>query len=296
MFFWPNDKHTHICYGVNQNSSSQRYNLLKQLAAVVTAPLTPSTRIRGIIADILCSMPKVFSDVIYTVYLYKDFDLNSKMQIVNNATTVYFYFSTYLTILPYLIRWLQSARECYDNPETTHKHTFNLCKYALSVCVTLLNLAQKNSKPENVFFWRTCWHCVASLTTIMSFYADVFKNWGLGNRNSKNWMLRDQLIFPVWSYYTAIVMNFLFRICWAINISPGQPYIAQNFVLIIGCAELFRRNLWLIFRIENISIEEKIPAKRFAPFVRNVIEMQRLSASQANNYIPVYESIPSDTR
>lgn len=297
MFLWPIDKHTHVCYGVDQNGASQRYNLLKQLGAVLMAPLTPSTRIRGIIADILCSMPKVFSDMIYTVYLYKDFDLNSKIQTVNNTSTLYFYFSTYLTILPYLIRWLQSVRECYDKPETAHRHTFNLCKYALSVFVTLLNLAQKSSTPENAFFWRTSWQCVAGFTTIMSYYADVCTNWGLGNRNSKNWMLRDQLIFPAWSYYFAIVMNLLFRICWAINISPGQPYIAQNFVLIIGCAELFRRNLWLIFRVESISIDEKIPTKRFAPFVRNVIEMQRIAVSQAtNNNIPVYESIPSDTR
>jgi len=169
-----------------------------------------------------------------------------------------------------------------------------LCKYALSVCVTLLNLAQKSSAPDNAVFWRTAWQCVATFTTIMSYYADVVMNWGLGNASSKNWMLRDTLIFPVWTYYVAIVANFLFRLCWAINISPGQPYVAQNFVLIIGCAELFRRNLWLIFRIENISIDERIPTKRFAPLVRSVIEMQQIGKTQVNTL--KYEILPSDTR
>jgi len=297
VFLWPVDKQTRLCYGVEESGSRQRYNLLKQIAAVLMSPFSESTRLRGIIADIFCSMPKVFSDMVYTVYLYKDFDYKKDVQTVDNTGMVFFYLSTYLMILPYLIRLMQTVRECWDKPETTQQHTFNLCKYTLSVCVTLLNLAQKVAAPENVLFWRAAWQGVAVFTTIMSYYADVVLNWGLGNANSKNWMLRDALIFPKWSYYFAIVVNFLLRLCWAINISPGQPWVAQNFALIIGCAELFRRNLWLIFRIESISIAEKVPMKRFAPFVRSMIEMQQMGMVKTQvPAMPTYEILPSDTR
>ena len=55
----------------------------------------------------------------------------------------------------------------------------------------------------------------------------------------------------------AIVGNFFMRLAWAFNISPGQPYVAQNVILLFGCLEIFRRFVWLTFRVENMDLNAK---------------------------------------
>jgi hypothetical protein len=255
IFFWPFDSMTHSCYGVHNNGYKQRINFMKQIGSILVSPFTQPTPLRCIMADVMCSMPKVFNDMLYTFYIYYTWDHDVDVQSVPQ-TEGYFLLCTYLAILPYSIRMLQVLRIVYDNPKSCSKNYFNFIKYSLSVSVTLLNVMQKNTTidREDMLWWRKAWQCVALCTTCMSYYSDVAESWGLFQKNSKHLFLRDVLIFPQWSYYCAMILNFLFRICWAINISPGQPYVAQNFVLVIGCTELLRRNIWLIFKIENMSL------------------------------------------
>ncbi len=58
------------------------------------------------------------------------------------------------------------------------------------------------------------------------------------------------LFFQPRTYYVAIAVNFTLRLGWAILISPEQPYVQQNYILVLGCAELVRRVLWAVFRVE----------------------------------------------
>ncbi len=262
MFLWPKDMHTSACFGVDSRGFSQRWNLLRQLFAIIHSPFSKTTRIRSLIADILCSMPKCFGDMVYTIFLYANFRRSNERQTVDVSSSFYIYLTLYCTLLPYGIRFMQSVRQCWDEPAKSSDQYFNLVKYALSISVSLLNIAQKNamrdgSDSDAALFWQNAWKLVAAFTTAMSYYSDVVHGWGLGNRQSKNWLLRDDLTFPMWSYYAAMIINFLFRLCWAINISPGQPYVAQNFVLLIGCIELLRRNMWLAFRIESLDVTRK---------------------------------------
>jgi hypothetical protein len=207
-------------------------------------------------ADVMCSMPKVFSDMLYTVFIYATWQPNAAMQQV--PQTVFFQrVGIYLAILPYSLRVLQTLRTVWDEPSSLPHHYFNLVKYCLSVSVTLLNVAQKSASPDEVGFWRVSWQGVAAVATIMSYYSDVKNGWGLFEKGSINLFLRDRLTFPKPVYYIALCTNLLFRVCWAFNISPGQPYIAQNFLLLVGCTELLRRNVWLIFRVENLALQLK---------------------------------------
>ena len=254
LFFCPSDSLTHGCYGVKAYGFSQRLNMVKQVGAVLCSPFSEPTRIRCLMADVMCSMPKIFSDMLYTVFIYATWQPSASIQQV--PQTAFFHeVGIYLAILPYSLRVLQTLRSVWDEPSSLHCHYFNLLKYCLSVSVTLLNVAQKNADEDEVQFWRLSWQCVAAVATIMSYYSDVVNGWGLFEKGSSNLFLREQLTFPVPAYYAGMVSNLLFRVCWAFNISPGQPYIAQNFLLLVGCMELLRRNIWLVFRVENLALK-----------------------------------------
>ena len=61
-------------------------------------------------------------------------------------------------------------------------------------------------------------------------------------------LLRDNLYFSPTVYYASTILNFLMRLGWAFLISPEQPYVKQNYILLLGSVELFRRSLWAVFR------------------------------------------------
>lgn len=86
LFLCPIDSVTSICYGVKQHGALQRYHLLQSIGAVLLSPYTTTTfqartnylllikflmiYQRSFIADIMCSMPKIFTDLQYTVCIY----------------------------------------------------------------------------------------------------------------------------------------------------------------------------------------------------------------------------------
>ena len=65
-----------------------------------------------------------------------------------------------------------------------------------------------------------------------------------------NWLLRPVRVFPDSIYFSAIFLNFLARLGWAIYISPGQQIVAQNTTLVLGAVELYRRAQWALLRVE----------------------------------------------
>lgn len=93
-------------------------------------------------------------------------------------------------------------------------------------------------------------------------------DWGLGNFKCEFPLLRksDTLTFPPYVYYSAILINGIFRLGWAIYISPGNMVLQQHFILLLGCVELLRRFIWSIFRVEWESVvmhsEESVERRR----------------------------------
>ncbi|CAE7682352.1 PHO1-H4, partial [Symbiodinium microadriaticum] len=102
---------------------------------------------------------------------------------------------------------------------------------------------------------------VSAVTTAYCFYWDVVMDWGLGNRDVPYFLLRRELYFQPMTYYTAIVLDLVMRLGWAILISPSQTYLQQHLVLLLGCVELLRRFMWAVFRVEWewIKVKNKLP-------------------------------------
>jgi hypothetical protein len=70
VFLCPFDGATALCFGLRSHGAEQRWGLLREVAAVLAAPFSETTFTRSFIADIFCSMPKIFMDFEYTACLY----------------------------------------------------------------------------------------------------------------------------------------------------------------------------------------------------------------------------------
>jgi hypothetical protein len=55
-----------------------------------------------------------------------------------------------------------------------------------------------------------------------------------GSQTSQHFLLRDELYFDPSTYYVAIVLDIVMRLGWAILISPGQSYVEQHVILMLG--------------------------------------------------------------
>ncbi|CAG7833657.1 unnamed protein product [Allacma fusca] len=82
-------------------------------------------------------------------------------------------------------------------------------------------------------------------------------DWGLGDRRAKNPFLRGDLLFPsYWYYYVAVIADFILRFVWAISLSLTEMgFVDSDIMLTITTpAEIFRRFMWNLFRLEHEQI------------------------------------------
>ena len=262
LFFFPFDGMTSCCFGVIRNGFRQRMDLVKDLAAVLfTTPFADPLFRHCFIADVLCSMPKVFPDLQYTLCIYATGTYwvadESEWKTDNHlhgyytcgvGNKLYLYVQIFLGLFPFSLRFCQ----CLKAYSVTGlwRHLFNTLKYLLSMTVMALATAMKSFDAETNIFLGRFWVFFGIIATIYSFYWDVVMDWGLGNLKSANFLLRDYLNYAPYLYYIAILCDLVMRLGWALVISPEQPYLQQHFVLMLGVIELVRRFLWSIIRIE----------------------------------------------
>jgi hypothetical protein len=90
------------------------------------------------------------------------------------------------------------------------------------------------------------------LATSYSYGWDIYMDWGLLRADN---YLRPQITYSPLFYYTASVFDFLLRCTWLIGVvlpSSDYPWIATfEFATVLAVAELLRRYIWALIRIEN---------------------------------------------
>ena len=116
--------------------------------------------------------------------------------------------------------------------------------------MTALSIMRNLFSPETNAVLGTWWVVVGVSATAYSFFWDVVMDWGLGDWRSNHFLLRDELHFHPYVYYSSIVADLLMRLGWAFVISPDQPYLQQNYLFLLAVVELNRRFMWTIFRVE----------------------------------------------
>jgi hypothetical protein len=150
---------------------------------------------------------------------------------------------------------------------------------------------------------RVLWLVSFVLSTLYMYCWDVFMDWGLGRVKSKNFFLRDQLVWQShrWFYFYCIVSNFFFRFFWAVTITPYpidigmQPEVLN---LVAATIEIIRRFTWAIIRVENEHLHncDKFRAIDFIPlpFDQNEAHLAHLPNPKDNQAESPESSSSSD--
>ena len=93
---------------------------------------------------------------------------------------------------------------------------------------------------------------VATVNSVYSYLWDVIMDWGLLTFTREGRVHgRSRLMYPAYVYVLACLMNLVIRFSWAANRIPSLAALhASHLVLMVETAEVLRRAVWNLFRIE----------------------------------------------
>ena len=251
--------------------ASQRAALARTIIRVLCAPFSTASFGHTFVADIFCSMPKCFSDVLYVTCIYYTGDVwahgewqpetktwsGGESMTCTPTNEGYQFALIVLSVLPFWLRLMQCVRGWYESGAT--RHIANGIKYTSSITVIALSYTSGRS---------FAWLAFSIISTLYALLWDIIVDWGLGPRRLRSfvhgeaaapynsvedaWLLRPsgKRVFSTWVYYMAIVVNTLCRLGWAVYISNNSKVIAQHMTLVLGAVELYRRAQWALLRVE----------------------------------------------
>ena len=155
----------------------------------------------------------------------------------------------FFTTLPAIWRALQCLRRYYDS-KNWFPHLANFAKYMGNILYYMtLSLYRINITPQ----YRAIFITFAAINGIYCSFWDVAFDFSLGNPYAEHPFLRDRLAYRrVWVYYVAIVADVVLRQQWIFYaIFRNDIQHAATLSFLIGLAEVLRRGMWSLFRVEN---------------------------------------------
>ena len=180
----------------------------------------------------------------------------------------------FVAVLPAYFRLAQCFRRAKDSQNEANKyekrskeydkhadkrnhHLANAAKYSTSFVKVLCSAVYSKHK-HNVAM--AFWFLSHAISAIYTLYWDLINDWGLLKRKSKNFWLRDELIYGHglnnWIYYIAMIEDTILRFAWLVHYflktnvwqsATGHAILTTIF----GLLEIFRRFVWNFFRLEN---------------------------------------------
>ncbi|CAF2143785.1 BnaA02g29650D [Brassica napus] len=155
-----------------------------------------------------------------------------------------------VAIIPYWFRFAQCIRRLVE--EKDKMNGLNALKYLSTI---LAVAARTIFETKRGTYWLTVAVTTSTIATLFNTYWDIFRDWGLMNRNSKNPWLRDKLLIPYKSiYFIAMVVNVVLRLAWmqtVLGIREAPFLHRRALVAVVTILEIVRRGIWNFFRLEN---------------------------------------------
>eukprot|EP00656_Telonema_subtile_P051492 TRINITY_DN6938_c0_g1_i6.p1 TRINITY_DN6938_c0_g1~~TRINITY_DN6938_c0_g1_i6.p1 ORF type:complete len:477 (-),score=153.41 TRINITY_DN6938_c0_g1_i6:322-1752(-) len=179
----------------------------------------------------------------------------------------------YIAMIPSWWRLMQCFRRYWDSCPATAEgvlgkdlkagdkgQLWNALKYGCAFPVTITSVIRKahdNSDVTTGF-----WIVAVAVGALYKLYWDIYKDWGLGDLSNRYLRTpkKDQdgnilpnrmnHLYPIPCYYMAIAANVVLRFGWAMTVSP-QFINPDGLTTGLACAEILRRGLWNLFRVEN---------------------------------------------
>mmetsp|Transcript_40964 Transcript_40964/g.55817 ORF Transcript_40964/g.55817 Transcript_40964/m.55817 type:complete len:309 (-) Transcript_40964:783-1709(-) len=264
LFLWPWDNPPLFFWRI-PGSAAARLGLWRELLGVLFSGLASTpTLLQTFIADIFCSMPKIFSDLLYSACIYLP-PVGDTSTCTPAASPAFAVASSVCLVIPFYFRLMQSLRCAYDawtqNRSSLRRHLLNACKYTASITLVVISILKPGYERGTTARQRleTAWLCLSVLCTAANYAWDVVMDWGLlqGIRDEaeadtglSSCLLRPHRLYPDWFYYSAICSNAVMRFGWAVYVSPEQEVVSQHAILLLACVELVRRFVWALLRLE----------------------------------------------
>ncbi|PHH64441.1 hypothetical protein CDD82_1760 [Ophiocordyceps australis] len=235
----------------------------------------PDGRFRDILlADVLTSYAKVCGDVFVALCMFVTPGSSATQRPDRNCGGRIVV--PLLMALPSLMRLAQCltdyvrVRRAPRNPSTGWggQHLANALKYSTAFPVIVSSSLQRNlQNPDAKAAWYRAWLVAVVVNSLYSFYWDVTKDWSLtllASKRQRNephhaWGLRQPLLFtPKSLYYTAVLVDLALRCTWSMKLSPHLDKFSdfESGIFLIEFLEVFRRWLWIFFRVETESIKK----------------------------------------
>ncbi|KAI9275614.1 EXS family-domain-containing protein [Phascolomyces articulosus] len=164
---------------------------------------------------------------------------------------------THMWITPFLAtlapwwRFLQCIRRYQDSSERVH--LINAVKYTSTIVATFATGLRRIHRNLNILASTSTdiiWILTSMINSSYTSIWDIKMDWGLLQTPSRNFLLRDDLVFYKWVYYVAAPLNVLLRFAWALN-TAGLTLHSDILGYITALMEAYRRIQWNFFRLEN---------------------------------------------
>ncbi|KAJ4461476.1 putative xenotropic and polytropic retrovirus receptor 1 [Paratrimastix pyriformis] len=245
---------------------STRVWLMRRFVRIALAPFFAVHFADSLVADILTSLVKVATDWVFTLCFYFSggaFRGTPSTSACVGVTLTYI--AAVIMALPFFWRAMQALRMWIDT-RAAMPHCLNLVKYVLSLMAVLAGVLYNSTNSQGRGLpmvshlwlwtpWGITWFVLFLVSSLLSFFYDVFLDWGLGRIHSKNFLLRDELFFTRhWVYWAAIALDFVGRFFWGVTISSQLIFRNTVLITVFAAGEVFRRCMWVIFRVENECI------------------------------------------
>ncbi|GAV79395.1 SPX domain-containing protein/EXS domain-containing protein [Cephalotus follicularis] len=227
---------------------SSRFFFIQSIFHCICAPLYKVTLPDFFLADHLTSQIQAIRSIeLYICY----YGLGEYSQRQNKCHSygVYNVFYFIVAVIPYWLRFLQCLRRFCEDKDAIH--AYNGLKYSLTIVAVVIRTAFELKKGVT---WMVLALVSSVVATVMNTFWDIFVDWGLLRRHSKNSYLRDKLLVSHKSvYFVAMVLNVILRLAWLqLVLDFNLNSLHQMAITIVSsCLEIIRRGIWSFFRLEN---------------------------------------------
>ncbi|RKF63109.1 Protein SYG1-like protein [Erysiphe neolycopersici] len=196
------------------------------------------------LGDIYCSLTYVMAniEVFFCLYIHQWID-------PSQCGSTHSVLLGFFTALPAVWRALQCLRRYYDTRDM-FPHLVNCGKYIATILfyTTLSRYRINRTDIYMIIFLVT-----AAITSVYVSLWDVLMDWSLLQPNAKVRFLRDVRGYRyTWWYYAVMILNPALRFDWILYLTNIHLLgHSTKVTFLVAIAEVTRRGLWAIFRVEN---------------------------------------------
>ncbi|KAL7540702.1 hypothetical protein ACHAXR_010514 [Thalassiosira sp. AJA248-18] len=239
------------------------------VSLTVGAPFYEVTFRDGFIGDILTSTVRPLQDLAFTVFFLplglkawwsqQLYTMDAAAIPLERSWLLHTVVLPACTLSPLWWRFLQNLRQCYDSKQRW-PYLGNALKYLLAAEVAVFGVFDPTVKTSPL--WLTCFFSA----TLYQVWWDVFMDWGL----LWPYSLRSQRLYRrKWVYLVIFGINFCLRFVGMLTLIPPvylsrttglivNTYNDPDFQLFVGSlialAEIFRRTIWALLRLEKNEV------------------------------------------